>query len=41
VEVVETFFGKARFHQQKKVQYFEKLLDKSMDFESLGRALAI
>jgi len=41
VEVVETFFGKARFHQQKKVQYFEKLLDKSMDFENLGKALAI
>ncbi len=41
VEIVETFFGKTRFHQQKKVQYFEKLLDKSMDFEALGKALGI
>jgi len=41
VEIVETFFGKTRFHQQKKVQYFEKILDKSMDFEALGKALAI
>ncbi len=41
VEVVETFFGKARFHQEKKVRYFEKIFDKSMDFEALGKALAI
>jgi len=41
VEIVETFFGKTRFHQQKKVQHFEKLLEKSMDFEALGKALGI
>ena len=41
VEIVETFFGKTRFHQQKKVQYFEKLLEKSMDFEAMSRALDI
>jgi uncharacterized protein len=39
VEIVDTFFGRNRFHQQKKVQYFEKLLEKSMDFDRLSKAL--
>ena len=41
VEILETFFGKTRFHQQKKVERFEKLLDKSMDFKALGEALGL
>jgi len=41
VEIVERFFGKNRFHQQKKVQHFEKLLEKSMDFNAFGKALGL
>lgn len=41
VEILETFFGKTRFHQQKKVQHFEKLLAKSMDFNAFGKALGL
>ena len=41
VEMVETFFGKTRFHQHKKVQHFEKLLGKAMDFDAFGKALGL
>jgi BioD-like phosphotransacetylase family protein len=41
VEILESYFGKTRFHQQKKVQHFEKLLGKSMDFDAFGKALGL
>lgn len=41
VEIIETFFGKNRFHQEKKVQSFEGLLNEHMDFEALYTALGM
>ena len=41
IEIVDSFFGKARFHQQKKVDFFERLLEKHMDFNALGKALGL
>ena len=41
IEIVDGFFGKARFHQQKKVDFFERLLEKHMDFKALGKALGL
>jgi BioD-like phosphotransacetylase family protein len=41
IEVIENFFGKTRFHQEKKVRHFENLLDKYLDFEGLCKALEI
>ena len=46
VEVIERFFGKTRFHLEKKVQRFEEMLEDRFDFERLyaatgaGRELA-
>ena len=41
VEIVEGFFGKSRFQQQKKVQRFEELLDEHFDFTSLYVTLGL
>jgi BioD-like phosphotransacetylase family protein len=41
IEVIENFFGKTRFHQEKKVRHFEELLDKYLDFGALCKALEI
>ncbi len=41
VEVIGQFFGRTRFHQQKKIQRFEKLLESAMDFGSLYADLGI
>ncbi len=41
VEIVEGFFGKGRFQQQKKVQRFEELLDEHFDFTSLYVTLGL
>jgi BioD-like phosphotransacetylase family protein len=41
VETIETFFGKTRFHQEKKVESFEKLLSEHMDMEALYAALGL
>ncbi len=41
VEVIEQFFGKTRFHQEKKVQRFEKMLDECFDFEQLYKDLGL
>ncbi len=38
---IERFFGKTRFHQEKKVQRFEALLEEHMDFEALYKALGL
>jgi len=41
VETIETFFGKTRFHQEKKIQRFEKLLQEHLDFRALYAALGL
>jgi uncharacterized protein len=41
IEIIESFFDKTRFHQQKKVAYFERLLDSHMDFRGLSKALGL
>jgi len=41
VGIIETFFGKTRFHQEKKVERFESLLSENMDFEALYTALGL
>jgi BioD-like phosphotransacetylase family protein len=41
VENIETFFGKTRFHQEKKVESFENLLSEHMDMEALYTALGL
>ena len=41
VEIVERFFGRSRFQQEKKIQRFEELLDKHFDFTSLYSALGL
>jgi BioD-like phosphotransacetylase family protein len=39
VEVIERFFGKTRFHQEKKVERFEEMLEDRFDYERLYAAL--
>ena len=41
VETIEAFFGKTRFHQEKKVESFENLLSEHMDMEALYTALGL
>jgi BioD-like phosphotransacetylase family protein len=41
VETIETFFGKTRFHQEKKVESFETLLSEHIDMEVLYTALGL
>lgn len=41
VEMIEKFFGKTRFHQEKKIERFEGLLNEHMDFDALYAALAL
>ena len=41
VQTIETFFGKTRFHQEKKVESFESLLNEHMDFDALYAALGL
>lgn len=41
VEVIERFFGKTRFHQEKKVERFEEMLEDRFDFERLYAALGL
>jgi BioD-like phosphotransacetylase family protein len=41
VEVIERFFGKTRFHQEKKVQRFEEMLQDRFDYEQLYDALQL
>ena len=41
VEVIEHFFGKTRFHLEKKVQRFEELLQDRFDFERLYGTLEL
>lgn len=41
VEIVEGFFGRGRFQQEKKVRRFEELLDEHFDFTSLYVTLGL
>ncbi len=41
IEVIENFFGKTRFHQEKKVKHFEGLLNRYFDYGALCKALGI
>ena len=41
VQKIETFFGKTRFHQSKKIECFEQLLTKHFDFSTLDEALGL
>ncbi len=41
VETIETFFGKTRFHQEKKVESFQSLLSEHTDFEALYTAMGL
>ena len=41
VEVIERYFGKTRFHQEKKVERFEEMLADRFDFERLYEALGL
>jgi len=41
VEIIEQFFGKTRFHQDKKVQRFEQLLAERFDFAALYADLGL
>jgi BioD-like phosphotransacetylase family protein len=41
VEVIERFFGKTRFHLDKKIQRFEEMLEDRFDFERLYAALQL
>jgi len=41
VEIIDRFFGKTRFHLEKKIQRFEELLQDRFDFEALYQALGL
>jgi BioD-like phosphotransacetylase family protein len=41
VETIERYFGKTRFHQEKKVQRFEEMLEDRFDFDRLYEALEL
>jgi uncharacterized protein len=41
VEMIESFFGKTRFHQQNKVERLDALLGENLDFPSLYKALGL
>ncbi|MDY7040677.1 MAG: phosphotransacetylase family protein [Chloroflexota bacterium] len=41
VEIIERYFGKTRFHQEKKVQRFQEMLEERFDFDALYRALKL
>jgi len=41
VEIIERYFGKTRFHQEKKVRRFQEMLDERFDFDALYQALGL
>jgi len=41
VQNIESFFGKTRFHQPKKIECFERLLEEHFDFAKLDEALGL
>ena len=41
VEIIERFFGKTRFHQEKKIARLMDLLELRFDFDALYKALGL
>jgi BioD-like phosphotransacetylase family protein len=41
VEIIEQSFGKTRFHQEKKVQRFQEMMEERFDFEDLYIAMGL
>ena len=41
VDIIETFFGKTRFHQEQKVRRFDELLAEHMNFDRLYSVLGL
>ena len=41
IQIIESFFGRTRFQQQKKVDHFVTLLDRCMNFDALSKAIGI
>ena len=41
VQIAEQTFGKTRFHQEKKIERFQRMLAEYMDFEQLYKALGL
>jgi uncharacterized protein len=41
IEIVDSYFGKSRFGQQKKIETFEGLLNKHFNFDALQKSLGI
>jgi BioD-like phosphotransacetylase family protein len=41
VQIAEQTFGKTRFHQEKKIERFQRMLAEHMDFEQLYQALGL
>jgi BioD-like phosphotransacetylase family protein len=41
VEIIEQFFGKTRFHQEKKIHRFERMLDERFDFDTFYKELKL
>jgi BioD-like phosphotransacetylase family protein len=41
VQIAEQTFGKTRFHQEKKVERFQRMLAEHMDFEQLYQTLGL
>lgn len=41
VEIAEQFFGRSRFHQDKKIERFSQILDEMFDFDKLYAALEL
>lgn len=41
VEIIEQSFGKTRFHQEKKIQRFQEMMEERFDFEKLYAAMGL
>jgi BioD-like phosphotransacetylase family protein len=41
VEIIEQSFGKTRFHQEKKIQRFEEMMEERFDFQGLYSAIGL
>jgi len=41
VEIIEQYFGKTRFHQEKKVLRFQEMMEERFDFEGLYAAMGL
>jgi len=41
VEIIEQYFGKTRFHQEKKVLRFQEMMEERFDFEDLYAAMGL